>query len=208
MSRLRQRFRSRPGAGRQSAAREEAERERMHRMNRLCVAMVLIFGTCWLPLNVINFVADINVVEPSIYCWSYHNFTFFLCHVLAMSSNCYNPFLYGWLNDAFRQEFLKMLPILATVCGGGGTGNRRSASPNGKTNRTVVANNNATAGRVQIIQRTDRDGNAAETEPVLNGGGQQDQPQNGHEDGVAAKTCVADVEASAQMVVIAAEVQV
>ena len=35
-------------------------------------------------------------------CWHYYHFVFFLCHVLAMSSNCYNPFLYGWLNDAFR----------------------------------------------------------------------------------------------------------
>ena len=27
---------------------------------------------------------------------------FFLSHVIAMSSTCYNPLLYGWLNSAFR----------------------------------------------------------------------------------------------------------
>jgi hypothetical protein len=37
-----------------------------------------------------------------------------------MSSNCYNPFLYGWLNDAFRQQFLKMVPALAAICRGCG----------------------------------------------------------------------------------------
>ena len=48
-----------------------------------------------------------------------------------MSSNCYNPFLYGWLNDAFRHEFLKLLPALATLCGnaGGGAENGRGGAP-------------------------------------------------------------------------------
>ena len=104
MARLAQRMAARPGAGRQSAAKEEAEKERRRKNNRLCVAMVVIFGICWLPLNGINFIADINVVD--IFCWRFYHFTFFLCHILAMSSNCYNPFLYAWLNDAFRCEKL------------------------------------------------------------------------------------------------------
>ena len=100
MARLAKRFTARPGGARQSAAKEEAEKERKKKNNRLCVSMVVIFGTCWLPLNVINFIADIDVFP--IFCWEYYHFTFFLCHILAMSSNCYNPFLYGWLNEAFR----------------------------------------------------------------------------------------------------------
>jgi hypothetical protein len=62
--------------------------------------MVVIFGTCWFPLNSINFLADVSF--GPLKCWHYHHFVFFLCHILAMSSNCYNPFLYGWLNEAFR----------------------------------------------------------------------------------------------------------
>jgi hypothetical protein len=27
-----------------------------------------------------------------------------------MSSTCYNPFLYAWLNENFRKEFKKVLP--------------------------------------------------------------------------------------------------
>ena len=38
-------------------------------------------------------------------CWQYFYVTFFIAHVFAMSSTCYNPFLYGWLNTAFRTEF-------------------------------------------------------------------------------------------------------
>ncbi|XP_059084227.1 prolactin-releasing peptide receptor-like [Tigriopus californicus] len=116
MARLAQRYTTRPGASRQSAAKEEAEKERKKKNNRLCVSMVVIFGTCWFPLNVINFLADIELFP--IFCWDYYHFTFFMCHILAMSSNCYNPFLYGWLNESFRTEFLKMIPALKTICGG------------------------------------------------------------------------------------------
>ena len=35
-------------------------------------------------------------------CWPYYYITFFICHVVAMSSTCYNPLLYGWFNNAFR----------------------------------------------------------------------------------------------------------
>jgi neuropeptide Y receptor len=33
-----------------------------------------------------------------------------LAHAAAMSSTCYNPFLYAWLNDNFRKEFKQVLP--------------------------------------------------------------------------------------------------
>ena len=36
---------------------------------------------------------------------------------MAMSTTCYNPFLYGWHNDSFRKEFVKMVPLLKGVCG-------------------------------------------------------------------------------------------
>ena len=122
MARLAKRYTAgRPGASRQSAAKEVAEKERKKKNNRLCVSMVVIFGTCWFPLNLMNFLGDIDV---RIFCWEYHHLAFFVCHVLAMSSNCYNPFLYGWLNESFRTEFFKMIPLLATICGPADNGGR------------------------------------------------------------------------------------
>ena len=43
-----------------------------------------------------------------IYCWQYHHFFFFVCHLMAMSSTCYNPFLYGWYNESFQKEFVQV----------------------------------------------------------------------------------------------------
>ena len=70
-------------------------------------------------------------------CWELYYLAFFICHVIAMSSICYNPFLYGWMNTgsyyccafvcpyknkktftsilhflAFRSEFLKLCPCM------------------------------------------------------------------------------------------------
>ena len=75
--------------------------------------MVVVFGIGWLPLNTINLLSDIN---PTTYCWEYFTFIFFICHVLAMSSTCYNPFLYGCYNDAFQKEFTELIPALTYIC--------------------------------------------------------------------------------------------
>jgi len=32
-----------------------------------------------------------------------------ICHLLVLGSACFNPLLYGWLNDNFRREFIKAL---------------------------------------------------------------------------------------------------
>ncbi|KAF4524644.1 hypothetical protein B566_EDAN013753 [Ephemera danica] len=103
--RLNERGRANPGA--RSSRREEADRERKRRTNRMLIAMVTIFGVSWLPLNLVNFLND---VYKDIGDWPYYNLCFFMVHAIAMSSTCYNPFLYAWLNENFRKEFKQVLP--------------------------------------------------------------------------------------------------
>lgn len=68
---------------------------------------VVIFLISWLPLNLINLINDFY---HQIGNWEYYLLSFFLVHALAMSSTCYNPFLYAWLNENFRKEFKQVLP--------------------------------------------------------------------------------------------------
>jgi hypothetical protein len=42
------------------------------------------------------------------------NLAFPICHMLVLCSACFNPLLYGWLNDNFRREFIK---VLCSCCG-------------------------------------------------------------------------------------------
>ena len=39
----------------------------------MLISMVVVFGTCWLPLQTINFIADLGLVD--IFCWEYHHFS-------------------------------------------------------------------------------------------------------------------------------------
>lgn len=103
---LNDRARSKPGS--KSSKREEADRERKRRTNRMLIAMVAIFGISWLPLNIINVVEDFYSTAND---WSYYRLCFFMTHCLAMSSTCYNPFLYAWLNDNFRKEFKQVVHV-------------------------------------------------------------------------------------------------
>ena len=89
--------------------------QRMQQTNRMLVSMVVIFGSTWLPLNLINLVADLNLVELD--CWKFYHALFILCHMTAMSSTCYNSFLYGRFNGAFGKEFVKVCPFLKRICG-------------------------------------------------------------------------------------------
>lgn len=106
--RLNRRAKSRPGT--KSARKEELDRERKRRTNRMLIAMVTIFGICWLPWNVINLIHDFAESRDS---WPYFHLCFFLAHLMAMSSTCYNPFLYAWLNENFRKEFKQILPCIS-----------------------------------------------------------------------------------------------
>ena len=76
------------------------------RMNKMLISMVIIFGISWFPMNLINL---LNVFVKGVSCWRLYYLSFSITHMNAMSSTCYNPFLYCWHNTAFRGEFSKLL---------------------------------------------------------------------------------------------------
>ena len=96
-----------------SRRREQQEIRRSRRTNRMLIAMVTIFIVCWLPLNVINLLLEYR--EQQIGNWRFILLVFFVGHVVAMSSTVYNPFLYAWMNDAFRREFQRVLPLCSFI---------------------------------------------------------------------------------------------
>ncbi|CAH1998613.1 unnamed protein product [Acanthoscelides obtectus] len=99
----------------------------------MLIAMVAVFLVSWLPLNTVNIVNDFYQQMES---WPYNYLTFFVTHAIAMSSTCYNPFLYAWLNENFRKEFKQVLP-----CFDGSTGSRMpSANHHWRSERTCNGN--------------------------------------------------------------------
>ncbi|XP_058882564.1 prolactin-releasing peptide receptor-like [Acipenser ruthenus] len=92
-----------PGSVTQTQAHWDKARKK--RTFSLLVIVVIVFGICWLPLHVFNLVRDINIRIISKY---YFNLIQLSCHWFAMSSVCYNPFIYAWLHDSFRKELKKV----------------------------------------------------------------------------------------------------
>lgn len=71
------------------------------RINIMLVALITAFALCWLPLTIFNVLSDWKQEALPI---CHHNLLFSLCHLLAMSSTCINPIIYGFLNSNFRQD--------------------------------------------------------------------------------------------------------
>ena len=73
---------------------ELRQRSRVRAVKMLVIA-ALVFLICWLPLSIYHILADFQIVA--------HNSNMFIvCHWLAISSACYNPIIYCWLNKDFR----------------------------------------------------------------------------------------------------------
>jgi hypothetical protein len=86
-------------------AANSQEKRRHRKMNILLAFIAIIFAASWLPLNILNILSDSNVtlIKP--------NHTFYvinaICILFAMSSAVSNPFLYGFLNENFKREYVK-----------------------------------------------------------------------------------------------------
>ncbi|KAJ0022082.1 hypothetical protein NQD34_009572 [Periophthalmus magnuspinnatus] len=69
----------------------------------LLVASVLAFALCWLPLQVLNLLLDLDP-DFQIIGKRYINVLQVCCHLVAMSSACYNPFIYASLHSKVRMH--------------------------------------------------------------------------------------------------------
>nr|XP_055028883.1 prolactin releasing hormone 2 receptor [Misgurnus anguillicaudatus] len=67
---------------------------------RLLLVSVLSFAFSWLPLQVVNLIRDLDT-DFAILNKNHVNVVQVSCHLLAMSSACYNPFIYASLHNKF-----------------------------------------------------------------------------------------------------------
>uniref|UniRef100_H3B870 G-protein coupled receptors family 1 profile domain-containing protein n=1 Tax=Latimeria chalumnae TaxID=7897 RepID=H3B870_LATCH len=84
-----------------------------HRKNKkktvkMLVLVVVVFAVCWFPLNCyVVLISSLGIRTK--------NLLYFALHWFAMSSTCYNPFIYCWLNESFRVELKSLLSMCKRV---------------------------------------------------------------------------------------------
>jgi len=96
-------------AGKASDERKKRQSEARRRRIIMLVLVVAAFAACWFPLNLLHLLVDFKLIK---YNWN----LFMVCHWIAMSSVCYNPFIYCWLNDSFRKGATKLFRIICWCC--------------------------------------------------------------------------------------------
>lgn len=69
---------------------------------KMLMLVVVLFALCWFPLNCYVLLLSSKVIRTN-------NALYFAFHWFAMSSTCYNPFIYCWLNENFRVELKALL---------------------------------------------------------------------------------------------------
>lgn len=97
-------------SSKKSPKRVRRELRRNRRTTLLLACIACVYCMSWLPYHTYTIATNAApfLAEPST---QYKAFA--AVHLLAMTSVCVNPFLYGWLNTNFRREFLYIFAALS-----------------------------------------------------------------------------------------------
>lgn len=82
------------------------ELKRQRRNMLLLTAIAVSFAISWLPLTVLNTLAD---YDYRLFLNRNFNQAYAYCLLVAMCSACLNPVIYGWFNTNFRKTFLQVI---------------------------------------------------------------------------------------------------
>lgn len=67
---------------------------------KMLLIVVVVFTLCWLPLSVYHMLMVFDTKGKLVP----NSTTYLTCHWIAMSSVCYNPFIYFWMHGTFRKQ--------------------------------------------------------------------------------------------------------
>ncbi|XP_072299575.1 somatostatin receptor type 5-like [Eucyclogobius newberryi] len=77
------------------------------KVTRMVVIIVMVFVLCWLPFFTTNIVNLVYTIPES----SVNVAIYFSLVILTYVNSCFNPILYGFLSENFKQSFQKVLCV-------------------------------------------------------------------------------------------------
>eukprot|EP00914_Ancora_sagittata_P000290 GHVO01000807.1.p1 GENE.GHVO01000807.1~~GHVO01000807.1.p1 ORF type:complete len:387 (+),score=24.43 GHVO01000807.1:235-1395(+) len=87
--------------GERIARQEETVRSK-RRVVKMMIVVVLIFGVCWLPQNILIL---LSLTVDGLTQRTYLQHIYMIVYWVAMSNSMYNPIIYCWMNQRFRKGF-------------------------------------------------------------------------------------------------------
>ena len=84
---------------------KRAEQQRV-RTTKMLMAVVTVFAVTWTPFHIHSVIAEFR---HDLMLGRFFKLGDVLCRVLAFSSACVNPVLYGWMNDHYRAAFVALV---------------------------------------------------------------------------------------------------
>ncbi|XP_050420820.1 neuropeptide Y receptor type 6-like [Adelges cooleyi] len=106
--------------------RVRRELSRNRRTMYILTSIAVAFAVSWLPLTLFTLCVEFH---PELFKSPEHMYlTFGVVHLIAMSSTCTNPLLYGWLNTNFRRDISSIFRQVC-YCGTGKPPPRRKRHP-------------------------------------------------------------------------------
>ncbi|XP_021357835.1 neuropeptide F receptor-like [Mizuhopecten yessoensis] len=106
-NKLKYRMVNQGNAGTSFQKRKNERQSRRKRKTNVTLSLIaVVFALSWLPLNLFNILTEFQFSQ---FKQLNINLAYKICHMLVLSSACTNPMIYGWLNDNFRSEFIKVL---------------------------------------------------------------------------------------------------
>ncbi|KAI3379904.1 hypothetical protein SNEBB_006176 [Seison nebaliae] len=145
----------------------------------LLMSITLFFCISWLPLNIFNMKTSLmtpeipngleEIADEPIQSITNFYLLFFAFHVLALSSACANPILYGWLNTNFNKEFRLLFKRIKNKCQQDKPAPLIKTSPKHSTAKTVVSvkrnndSSNSLISKNSFLTKTLKTLNSAQT---------------------------------------------
>lgn len=96
-------YRSR-APGEAHSERDAKIKKSKHKVIKMCCVVVIMFGVCWLPMQLYN--SFLGAYIDAMFDQKYLPHIFLAFHFMAMSNSCVNPVIYGVMSSKFRDGYL------------------------------------------------------------------------------------------------------